>query len=341
MDKYSWALALALVGTTSAAQQPSGPACEAVVHVGAWNIQWLGNATAGKRTPQAPKDIAGYISTSKVAVLALSEITATHSAPDANPRNRTLDEAFGSLNDSGGKWKYHLFDKRQGARDPQDQWTGLAWNEAVVTPAGGPWKLEAQIDAQREAAIRSRIAGAGPEPLVLNRWPRAMKFSAGAGLTDFVVVPVHLKSNIGGSATAEARAYEVELMLAGLEKLKAVHADQDIVILGDTNMLRSNELAGLTFVESGFKDCNARDTGTHIASKPGEEPAPFDRIFLPINQPETRASCQARSNGDQPLDFKIIQPGEWIANLRPADFRKRVSDHLMVRFGLCVGKDDD
>lgn len=332
-------LAAILFAATSVSAQTAAQ-CESIVNVGSWNIQWLGNAKAGKRKPQDPNDVAAYIAAGKVDVLGLAEISATGRV-SGQARNQTLDEAFDILNASGAKWRYVLFEKRSGARAPEDQWTGIAWNEAVVSLAGGLWKLDVAVDAKREDDIRARFDSPESGTIVLSRWPYAAKFSAGPGKTDFVVVPVHLKSNIGGKATEEARAYEVELIQAGLVKLKGQHADDDLVVLGDTNMLAANESAGSGLSAMGLKDCNARDLGTHLAARPGEKAAPFDRVFVAAKQPETAASCPAKGNGKGALDFKIIRPADWQQGMTAGEFRKRLSDHLMVRTGICVMADDD
>lgn len=335
------ALLITLVSCQLWATAAPAQSCEQVLHVGSWNIQWLGNPKAGKRQPQTSADVASYIGSSAVGVLALAEITATSKSSSGEARNLSLDEAFQELNASGGKWKYHLFQKRQGARDPDDQWTGLAWDESKVSLSGGPWKLDVAVDSKREDEIRAKFDKPEGSTVILSRWPYAVKFSAGAGKTDFVVVPVHLKSNIGGAATAEARAYEVELILQGLEKLKSQHADKDLIVLGDANMLAAAESAGTTLQRAGLKDCNAGDLGTHIGFGKNEKWAPFDRVFVMADQPETKASCPVNASGKGPLDFKIIRPEDWKPGTTPSQFVKLLSDHMMVRTGICVQKDDD
>ena len=339
--KVATALTAALAAAMTMPAFAQAPAaCEKFINIGAWNVQWLGNAKGGGRKPQDPKDIAGYLAASKVDVLALAEISAT-STIAGQAKNAPLDDAIAILNAAGGQWRYALFDKRIGARAPDDQWSGIAWNEAVVKATGGPWKLDVEVDLKRENEIRARLDKPETETLVLSRWPQAMKFSAGTGKTDFVVVPVHLKSNIGGPATADARAYEVELIRQGLDKLKSKHMDADIIVAGDTNMLNGTEPAADSFKAMGLKDCNARDLGTHLSLKKGEKAAPFDRIFLSNSQPETSGSCSTKGNGKDPADFKIMRPGDFQAGMQPSDFRKRLSDHQLVRTGICVMADDD
>ena len=163
----------------------------------------------------------------------------------------------------------------------------------------------------------------------------------GNGKSDFVVVPVHLKSNIGGAVAADARAYEIELLLGALGSLKDKHGDGDVIVLGDSNMLSADEPAGKAMSQAGFKDCNARDLGTHLPFKHGETAAPFDRIFLVAAQPETNVSCPADGVGKNPLDFKVVRPSDWMQGITSVEFRNRLSDHLLVRAGICVMQDDD
>lgn len=69
-------LAAVLVVASSVWAQPV-PQCKRVVNVGSWNIQWLGNAKAGKRKAQDTGDIAAYVTAGRVDVLGLAEISAT------------------------------------------------------------------------------------------------------------------------------------------------------------------------------------------------------------------------------------------------------------------------
>lgn len=318
-------------------------ACERTVTVGSWNIQWLGNAKAGKRKPQKAEDIASYLSAAGVDVLALAEISVTSMDGGGRARSRQLDQAFATANSSGAKWQYELFPKREGARAPQDQWTGIAWNAGVVAKIGGPWKLAPAIDAAKEEAIRKRFDKPETETIIFSRWPYATKFSAGEGKTDFIVLPVHLKSNIGGAATADARAYEAALLLESLLKLRPDQQDRDLIVLGDTNMLRADEPAAASFKAAGLRDCNAGDLGTHLSGKPGQKDVPFDRIFVMSGQPETTDTCRipGSGSGKKPMDFKVVKPTEWKPGTTNTQFLDMLSDHLLVRTAICVMADDD
>ncbi len=315
--------------------------CHHLLAVGAWNLQWLGNAKAGHRKPQQPDDVASMLQLAALDILALEEVSATDTDAAGHARNGTLDAAFAQLNAGGARWTYALFPKREGARAPQDQWTGLAWNAATVTALAGPYKLDAQIDLAREEAIRQQLDKPEASTLVWSRWPQAMKFSAGPGLTDVVVVPVHLKSNIGGAATAQARAYEAELLVQALTRLPPSLRDDDVIVMGDSNLLQADEAASRTLQQAGFKDCNARDIGTHLSFRAGEKRAPFDRIYVKAAQPETSGACPMGGRGQGPRDFKVFKPQDWQPDISNSQYQARLSDHLLVRTTVCVMKDDD
>jgi hypothetical protein len=153
-----------------------------------------------------------------------------------------------------------------------------------------------------------------------------MKFSAGAGKTDFVLIPVHMKSNLvppqhPNLDVKAQRAYEAKALV---ERLPAVRAhfgnEQDIVILGDTNIKNAAEPAVATFVAAHFRDLNAADASTYAHG----EAAPFDRIFVPADQPEFKYSRQ------------------YVVRAADADRHEYlVSDHFLVTTAIRVLADDD
>lgn len=351
----SLALIVALATIPSNSQAQTIPArCDAVVQIGSWNIEWLGRADRRprKRNPD-PAELARYVAASGVDVLALNEISVTHrAAGNKAPRNQQLDAMFRQLDSQGARWQYRLFAKRDGARDPDDQWLGLAWNEARVQLAGGPWSLPVKVDAARERRLKAAVDNTDSSPVVLNRWPQATllrvvadphnRASAKTALSDFLIVPIHLKSNRGGEQpTAQIRDYEVELMLKGLQQLQqqqGLRSERDLIILGDSNMLRADEPGNQKLQAAGLKDCNSRDLRTYIGRAGG---APFDRVFIASDQKETSDSCAAGTDGSQPLDFKIVRPSAWRADAKPDHFADTLSDHQLIRVGVCVMADDD
>ena len=153
-----------------------------------------------------------------------------------------------------------------------------------------------------------------------------MKFSAGAGKTDFVLIPVHMKSNLvpPQNPTLDVmaqRAYEAKVLV---ERLPAVRAhfgnEQDLVILGDTNIrMPRNRL---------WRRSRPPISGVSTRRMPRPMPhgaaAPFDRIFVPVDQPEFKYSRQY-----------IV---------RAADANRHeylVSDHFLVTTAIRVLADDD
>lgn len=323
------------------AQQPN-QTCLRQIGIGSWNIQWLGNPKEGNRGAQSAADLASYIKSGSVDILALAEISKTSLGSDGSARNSTLDSAFALLDqEEGSKWRYVLFPKREGARAPDDQWIGVAWNTSQVQMQGAPIKVPAEIDPEREKSIQAEFPKPGSEKIIFARWPHAVKFSAGQGLTDWFVVPAHWKSNTDGPATEKARAYETELLIKGIAQLRQANSENDIIVLGDSNMLRADEQAGLNMKAAGFLDCNARDLATHLPYKSTEKGAPFDRIFVLPARTSTAQTCGGSNNGQRLTDFKLVRPTQWKPGISNADFRRLLSDHVMVRTSVCVTEDDD
>lgn len=331
MQKY---LLLASVWVLPVVQaNASAGACDSTLTIGAWNIEWLGSAQRDKVGHQLPADIASYIKASQVGVLALSEISVTRSST-GEAINAQLDEAFALLNSQGAAWQYKLFEKHPQASSPADQWTGLAWDTRQVQLTGGPWSV-AGTDPQRQA----ELLGADSKKVPLNRTPYAVKLSAGEGKSDFLFVPLHLKAN-SGKSTEVQRELEVHLILKGLQAVRSREGEDDVVLMGDTNMLSTNEPGARLLKDSGMRDCNSSELATWLTTDERFTNAPFDRIFVMSDQPETRGSCVMEA-ADPSLRFDVMTPAEWITGLDPQAFRQRLSDHQMVRTSVCIGADDD
>lgn len=182
--------------------------------------------------------------------------------------------------------------------------TGLAWNEKSVTREGEPFRIPFTFP-----------------PVNTNfwdRWATAVKLRFGNSRTDVVFIPVHMKANVPGNFQTQ-RLVEARILVSALGSVRNHFNDRDIIILGDTNVLRRTEGAVSTFTENGFVDLNRADVGTHGT-------APFDRAFLSRNQPEFADSS-----------LNVFR----LSNVSIADFRTRFSDHLMIRFDIRVMSDDD
>jgi hypothetical protein len=157
----------------------------------------------------------------------------------------------------------------------------------------------------------------------VNIWDRgihAIKFRLGAGKTVIVVIPVHMKSNVGGVNKRKAqRAKEAAFVIAEISKLQTTFNDSEFMILGDTNVLSGDESAVKTFVDAVFMDLNETDVPTTYSG-----PAPFDNIFL----------FKARPEFPEP-SFWVIEPSD------PQAQKRSVSDHYVVITTVNVMNDDD
>lgn len=281
-----------LVGLASAAR------AQGHIKVGAWNIENLGERQQG----QSALALAEHLRLAGLDVLALEEIHDTNNN-NATRRNGKLDQVFALLNQQPGQdWDYVLFANRDQA--DTSQLCGVAWNRARVTRVGDPFRIPV-VDTPGDG---------------FNSWdrhPHAVKFSAGNGLTDFVVIPVHMKANTANTARQQ-RAAEARELAAQLPGVRTRFRDSDIIIIGDTNCLRANETALRVLSQAGFVDLNADDLGTFVTG------GPFDRAIVPSGQEEFRFSRQ----------YTLI------ASDRQAH-ESSLSDHFLILTTLRVMADDD
>jgi endonuclease/exonuclease/phosphatase family metal-dependent hydrolase len=284
---------------------------EKTVRLGTWNIEWLGNAAKRRKAAQDPEDIAKYIQASKVDLLGLNEIT--HDVEGAEPRSKTLTEAFKIMSkDARADWKHLLFPSED--KDHKDQLCGVAWNNSVVKLVGEPFRIP----------IRR---GPAADENLWRRHPYAVKFSFGEKKTDVVLIPVHMKSNRGGiTKMSKVRAEEANTLVRALAAVQNHFKDDDIIILGDLNCLLREEPALVRFRTTGFRDLNFADEASWIKERI-YDPAPFDRILVPEDQPEFKG-CR----------FSIFKDHHF-ANEK--EYRTKLSDHYLVFTDIRVMDDDD
>jgi predicted extracellular nuclease len=294
---------------TSSRPTPA-PAGAGTFRVATWNIEWLGKpASRHSKVAQTPDDIAGYVATSQADVVALNEVTGDAADGTENATLRKATEALRGL--TGSEWRHVLFPKENKAE--RDQLTGVLWNVGRAQLVGVPFRIPVRRPPGHDE--------------LWNRHPYAVKFSSGEGRTDVVLVPVHLKSNRGGKDTTSVqRADEARGIVRALGAVQNHFSDDDVIVLGDCNCLKANEPALVRFVGGGLRDLNADDTATWIKDERFPA-APFDRVFVPDDQPEFKAST-----------LKVVRP---VPPLDEAEFRRRVSDHLMVTADIRTQADDD
>jgi predicted extracellular nuclease len=268
------------------------------VKIGAWNIENLGERTFG----QDERALAEHIFLSGVDILALEEIHDTDNKSTSRT-NAKLDAAFKLLNKLPNQdWTYLLLENR----DPTDtsQLCGVAWNRKRVTLLGPPFRIPLDDDGGK----------------IWDRHPHALKFSTGSSTTDFVVIPLHMKANVGRArATRKQREREASALVAALPGVSQHYgSESDIVLLGDTNCLRADEPALGVFEAAGLKDLNDKDRGTYVSG------GPFDRILVPKGQTEFRFSRQ----------YNLLASD-------PGGHDSALSDHQLVMAAIVVMADDD
>jgi predicted extracellular nuclease len=272
------------------------------VKVGAWNIQNLGDRMWG----QHPAAFAEHVLMAGVDILALEEIWDNDGADD-RITNTKLDETFARVNEEPGHdWTYRLFPKR----DESDlmQHLGVAWNRARLELVGEPLRLV--VDYANAATW--------------NRTPYAVKFRVREGASDFVLIPLHMKSNRpvdGLPDPVELRAQEATALAAQIGSVRSHFSDEDVILLGDFNCLKFDEPALQTLTAEGFLDLNNEDAITYETQR---YRSPFDRILVPAEQSEFRYSEQY-----------ILAPA------RSRKHFNRYSDHFLVMTALRVLQDDD
>jgi hypothetical protein len=293
----------------SAAQEPPPS-----IVIGCWNIEFLGKEgmrkDVGHNVAQTAEDLADYIMASEVSILGLEEITDNDSG-----KNTTMGKALNIVKaKTGKKWEHQLFPKVG-----KDQCVGVAWNSDQVKMVGDVLKIGVpnKID----------VSEANNVPL-WNRHPHAVKFSFGAGKTDIVFIVLHMKANTGGFPSPKRkRELEARTLMQELGNVQTKTKDFDIVIAGDTNILNKNEKAAKLYTAFGFKDLNDEDEGSYITGG-----APFDRFFVPDDQPEFQGFDQ------QVFDSEYMDLHPMMTR---SEFRKRFSDHFMVKTRVKIVPDDD
>lgn len=307
----------------SASPRPSAPStaassrgnAPAAITIASWNIEWLGNPSQrsgeGKGVAQDPADLADAITRSDAAIVALQEVSPT-ATPNAGPRDEPRSNELGAVAAKlGSGWRYILFPSRSG-----DQFTGFLYNSGVVSLVsdreGDAWRVP--------VPTRKSSQGSG----LWVRPPTAVKFSAGAGKTDFVLIVVHMKADFDGDF-AKHRDEEARALAGLLPDVRRVFKDEDVVILGDTNMTDDHEAAEKTYESAGLKDLNTANAGTHWRG------GGTDKIFVPQAQPEFAASSFRVINHDRVLG----------RSMSPAAYKRRFSDHYMVTTTVRVQDDDD
>ena len=264
------------------------------IRLGSWNIEHLGRM---EDEATGPKAIAEYVHLSGLDILAMQEIY-DNDGVGATKTNIQLNEAFEVLNQvAGHDWEYIMLPNKSSG--DKSQLVAIAWNKDRVKKIGD----ELRISINRQG----------------NEWdrhPHAIKFQAGTGMTDIVVIPVHMKANYNGDFS-EQRGLEAQALIQALDSVKTEFDDEDIVIIGDFNCGTTDEPAIQALLAEGYRDLNSRDGATHITW------GPLDRILVP---------------GDE--EFVFSRQYSLTASDSEA-FDRFLSDHQIVLTPIRILDDDD
>lgn len=285
------------------------------VHVGSMNIEHFGREDDRAENKFA---IAEHIEMSGVHVLALQELYVTNDIQDGGARleNSFLSDALSLIRDhTGDVWEYEIFRNRN-AND-RSQLCGIAWNTSRVKKLAPAFKIDLPKKVQEG-------------DLTLNLWdrrPHAVHFRAlpgedsGVELTDFVVISLHMKSNVGPRRQVmRTRAHEVIELMNQCGAIEQEFGEKDLIFIGDTNCKSRNEDAIQAFVDAGFEDLNTDDISTFYRGSD----APFDRIFVPADRRAFTYSRQYVLRSASPLAHDRF-----------------LSDHYMIKTSIVVRRDMD
>lgn len=268
------------------------------IHLGSWNIEHFSKQGGRQENIFA---LTEHIEMASLDVLALQEIYVTHE--DAGRRrNEHLDGVTRLLREhSDSSWQYEILENRRA--DDTEQLCAVFWNTNSVDKLGS---FKIPVDTESEGKR------------LWDRTPHAIKFKFQDKL-DFIVVPLHMKANVGGATVArQIRHLEAVTLIQNLHKVRQELNDLDIVLIGDTNCLSSSEPALRFITDNGFEDLNEADARTFVSG------APFDRIFLPIGRKAFEYSRQ----------YVMV-------SANPDDHDKYLSDHYLIKTVLKIRRDDD
>lgn len=286
------------------------------VRIGAWNIEWLGHPEMryGKSQGylQTAADLADYIIAARIEALALEEICPSNlkdpggydPETDGPLDNGVLRAALQIVSKrTKGEWTFRMFPST-GTTRSSSQLTGIAWDTTKLTVIGESWPV---------------IGYEKGQSWTWHRPPWATAFSTGEGMTDLIIIPIHMKAS---KESSPRRAKEATELVGALSEFEG---DPDIMIIGDSNVHNPDEEALAIYHQAGFIDLNRRGESTHVGN------IPLDRVFIPNDQPEFSKKF-----------FQVFgKPYMARRRLKSTDFAKRYSDHYMVITTVQAGEDDD
>jgi len=303
------------------------------IQVASWNIEHLSGASREEKR-QSAYALADHLEMSGIDIIALQEIYVTDadeevrlfpnqpiisSRAEGDRRNRDLDIVCYLLEEhTRDRWAYRILPNRNAG--DKSQLCAVMWNAERIRQTGLK-KLE----------VRHKEDGDS----LWDRTPHAVKFTARIPVWErdaaqqwqqvevdksLVVIPLHMKSNVGGATkNRRVRGKEAKTLC---EQIPAVRAelDESVILIGDTNVLKYDEPAIECFVENGLIDLNNTDSPTYWSREYGD--SPFDRAFIVEGRPEFKYTRQY-----------VLRSADLVLHDR------FLSDHYMIKLSVNVYRD--
>ena len=289
------------------------------LQIASWNIEHLSGASRADKA-QSAYALADHIEMAGIDILALQEVYVTHEK-DGERRNRELDRVAELLEEHlEDAWVYKILPNRR-SRD-KSQLCAVMWNAERV-----------ELTQQMKLDVAHRDG----DDNLWDRTPHALKFSMLMDIyrrdadgnwspreewKSLILIPLHMKSNWGGATKNRlVRGKEARTLCEQLDAVRSELADESLVLIGDTNVLKYDEPAIEAFVEHGLIDLNGTDAATYWSSRYGE--SPFDRAFVAANRPEFKYTRQY-----------VMRSSDLVSHDR------FLSDHYMIKISVKLYVDD-
>lgn len=272
----SLTMTLSLV-TFSTAQVPQLCGTGSCIHVGTYNIEWFGTTDTKKhkhRSKAAVRRIASIISdTTDLEVVVLQEI---------NPESSEFTWLKSELEGRG----YKLVAGETGG----EQRVVIAYDadevEMINSPESGQGIRELDVRASFELAGNCRSSGL--------RRPLVGHFKAGA--FDFVLIGVHLKSNLSvqgannpAKCSDEIRKAQADDIRLKIPVLKAEFGEDDVIIAGDFNAEYDDDSLSPLIDGAGFSSLTKPGRLSEYSYNISYLKAPYQEVIdhLLIKSPDT------------------------------------------------------
>ena len=272
------------------------------VRVGTWNMDyWEPHKLYGTKA-KLPENMAKYIADANVDILALLEVSSSGTNELGQLKSNSLDKVFSSLNKiTSENWKYCVFTNMTDF----NLHVGIAWNEQKI-----------EMIADYLVPVKHKLKQ--PRMRLWLRPPHAIKFSVKNNPTEFIVIPIHHKSNREGDCS-QKRYFESCELARAIPKIKEVLKNDNIIITGRI-FENHSEIGATKYINAGLVDINPNDKITAYNSMS------LGRIYVSKDKPEF-----AKRNFD-------ILGEKWLNknDLNYHEFKKLYSDYYLFSTDIII-----